>query len=187
MKKTTILLLAILCGIPLVHTKAAVPADRWIEMDLSWFKRDDMRKSAEQFWDGYHPLFDGLDGWKGVILNIGWIPNYIFLWNGDLNQEILLPTTLRMETGFKAEGMLEGTALERIELARRRFRDMNPPIIVKYEKWTYGDLKKLVQAIKAVASTISLATAARVPGSSSDTSRMSSWLANRASFLMTSA
>jgi len=56
-----------------------------------------------------------------------------------------------METGFKAEGMLEGTALERMELARRRFRDMNQPIIVKYEKWTYGDLKKLAQAIKDVA------------------------------------
>lgn len=35
---------------------AAVPADRWLEMDLYWFNPADVQTSAERFWTRYAPL-----------------------------------------------------------------------------------------------------------------------------------
>ena len=32
--------------------KLAVPADRWIEIDLFWFNRDNIPGSVDEFWKG---------------------------------------------------------------------------------------------------------------------------------------
>jgi len=69
--------------------------DRWIEIDLYWFDRDNVDASGLAFWDRYHPLYAGVDGWKGVIVNVGWLGDVIFDWSGDLESEISLPKEMR--------------------------------------------------------------------------------------------
>ena len=54
-------------------SQAAVPGDRSMEIDLYWFER--VRHSGarwSRFWDRFAPLYAGLQGDKGLILNVGW-------------------------------------------------------------------------------------------------------------------
>jgi hypothetical protein len=49
----------------------ALDADRWLEIDLYWFKQQEVKASTRQFWDRFEPLYRGIRGYRGVILNIG--------------------------------------------------------------------------------------------------------------------
>jgi hypothetical protein len=55
----------------------SVPGDRWLEIDLYWFDLDHVQNSVSEFWDRFTPLFRGVAGDKGVILNVGWTVGYI--------------------------------------------------------------------------------------------------------------
>jgi hypothetical protein len=81
----------------LAGINAATPlkTDRWLEIDLYWFEHNDMELSVNQFWDRFSPLPEGVNGWKGVILNVGWISDYILEWKGDLNEAIMLPKSMK--------------------------------------------------------------------------------------------
>ena len=48
-----------------------VPADRWMEIDLYWFEQAGIAQSVSEFWDRFAPLYQGVSGYKGIILNIG--------------------------------------------------------------------------------------------------------------------
>ena len=54
------------------QTAVAPDTDRWLEIDLYWFKQQAIAPSARQFWDRFEPLYRGVSGYRGVILNIGW-------------------------------------------------------------------------------------------------------------------
>jgi hypothetical protein len=81
-KGCRILAFAILHGMLLFvpcHSRAAQPAtvhslntDRWLEIDLYWFKQQHLTESIHEFWDRFQPLYAGVSGYRGVILNIGW-------------------------------------------------------------------------------------------------------------------
>jgi hypothetical protein len=86
-----------------------------------------------------------------VILNVGWISDYILEWQGDLNQEIKLPENMRQNPLFKDEGQFSGTTPETIELWKKRFENAGKFEVINYDKWSYNDLKKLVQTLKEVA------------------------------------
>lgn len=135
------------------HPADAVPvlADRWIEIDLRWFDRENMRKSAEIFWERYHPLFEGIQGWKGVILNVGWFGDYILLWDGNLEQKIPFPQNMRTDPQFQTQGALTGTSTERIRQWTSRFKEVGGHQFVNYPVWTYGELRELVRTLKDVA------------------------------------
>lgn len=151
MKKSFIILFSILfCSISM-NAKTPVAADRWLEIDLYWFEHKDMQKSATIFWERYEPLMKGIDGWKGVIINVGWITDYLYEWQGDLNQEIKLPKNMKTWGSIKDGGQLAGTTPERMDLWKERFEKADKPVSIEYEKWTYADLKKLVALIKKVA------------------------------------
>ena len=47
---------------------AQVDTDRWLEIDLYWFRQNDIQGSAREFWDRFQPLFAGVRGDRGVIL-----------------------------------------------------------------------------------------------------------------------
>jgi len=128
-----------------------IMADRWLEIDLYWFNHKDMEKSAVAFWKRYYPLMEGIDGWKGVFLNVGWISDYILEWQGDLNQEIRLPKNMKSWGWLKDEGQLSGTSLERMQLWKDRFEKLGTPNVINYDTWTYADLKKLVHILKEIA------------------------------------
>ena len=132
---------------------AAIPmkTDRWLEIDLYWFEHSDMEKSVNQFWDRFYPLMEGVDGWKGVILNVGWISDYILEWKGDLNETIKLPKSMKKWSWFKDEGQFSGNTIDRMKLWKDRFNNADAPQVINYEAWTYGDLKKLSDLIRKTA------------------------------------
>jgi hypothetical protein len=138
-----------------VGTLASSPnpihGDRWVEIDLYWFDRDRIDDSAARFWDRFTPLFAGLDGWRGVILNIGWTSSYILDWRGDLDARIPLPTGMKEQNWFKVTGMLTGTTEERRKEWKARFRDPASHLKRDYQPWTYRDVKDLAQALRDVA------------------------------------
>ncbi len=44
----------------------SLKADRWLEIDLYRFERNDMEKCVNQFWNKYNPLLADVDGWNGL-------------------------------------------------------------------------------------------------------------------------
>ena len=126
--------------------------DRWLEIDLYWFDRDNIGRSAEEFWTRYAPLFAGVQGWRGVILNIGWTTSYVLDWRGNLNERIFLPKGMKERNWFKVTGMLTGTTEERKKEWKDRFRDPESHLKRYYQPWTYADVKALAQALRSVAS-----------------------------------
>lgn len=121
--------------------------DRWIEMDLYWFRQQDIQGSVQQLFDRYTPLFRGVGGYCGINLNISWTVSTVMEWNGNLHQRITLPK--RAQSKWVDErGQLTGTSEEREQKAAARFA---LPAAVKDhapDPWTYEDLKRLVAALK---------------------------------------
>ena len=151
MKKNLIILFSVLFSTFNADAKTAVKADRWLEIDLYWFEHKNMQKSSDEFWKRYQPLMQGIDGWKGVIINVGWITDYLYEWQGDLNQEIKLPKNMKTWGSIKDGGQLAGTTPQRMALWKERFENADKPQEIAYEKWTYGDLKKLAAILRKTA------------------------------------
>ena len=99
----------------------AVPGDRWLEIDLYWFDLKDIRGSARAFWDRYEPLYAGVQGFRGVVLNVGWTVACVMDWSGDLNQRIDLPKGTGQQKWVKQTGPLTGTTEERQRQWKQRF------------------------------------------------------------------
>ncbi len=129
-------------------------ADRWLELDLYWFKQHDMVSSVEEFWHRYAPLFTGVEGYRGVILNVGWTPEYIMDWSGDLAQRILMPAiggggSVAGQQPWVAEtAPLTGDWAQRIEQWDMRFGQAKSVPPHGYGPWTYGDLKQLCMLLR---------------------------------------
>ena len=153
MRKSIIAVFTILLGVQLAFSQNTdqLPADRWFEIDLYWFEKSDINGSVDQFWDRFHPMFKGVQGEKGVILNIGWLMDYVFSWSGKLNDKIKLPKNMGKHPGFKDEGLLYGDTETRRKQAVDRFIESGDYIRHNYDDWTYNDLKKLVSSIREVA------------------------------------
>jgi hypothetical protein len=155
MRKKHLALLAIglliLFRVNAADIKVTVPADRWMEIDLYWFDLDNMDASVNLFWERYSPLMEGVAGWKGVILNIGWLMDYVTEWNGDMNEKILLPKNMKQWELFRERGQLTGTTEERMAVWRNRFPKERSYTTIIYQPWTYGDLKKLAGLLRKVA------------------------------------
>ena len=145
--------------IPAFATTASQPCiqtDRWMEIDLYWFKQHDQAGSVSQFWDRFLPLFDGVCGYRGVILNVGWTVGPVMEWSGDLDQRISLPTGSGESQWVDEHEMLTGTTAQREKLFEERFAS---PVVIKrrgYDPWTYGDVKLLSAALKAEAARVGI-------------------------------
>ena len=150
MKKTIVFFLIII-SIASQAQKITVPADRWLELDLYWFEKTDIHGSAEKFMARYHPLFENVEGWKGIILNTGWLLDAVVGWNGDLNQQIVLPVGMQRPPFYNDKGTLTGNTVERKQQSLLRFDRSSKIETVEYEKWTYGDVKKLCNALRKIA------------------------------------
>ena len=126
----------------------AIPGDRWMEIDLYWFQQKDIAGSVKAFWDRFQPLYASVQGYRGLILNVGWTVTCVMEWSGDLNQAISLPHGSGQQHWVDERGPLRGTTEERKQEARARFA--KPQVVPHhgYDPWTYGDLKKLAMAIR---------------------------------------
>jgi len=127
---------------------AQVDTDRWLEIDLYWFRQSDIQGSAREFWDRFQPLFAGVRGDRGVILNIGWTISAVMEWSGNPDQKIWLPTTSGQARWVDENEPLTGTTAERKKGAAARFAGSAPRQRHGYDPWTYGDVKLLSAALK---------------------------------------
>jgi hypothetical protein len=136
-----------------LHARAAaapaVPNDRWLEIDLYWFEPAAVERSAESFWTRYAPLYQGVSGHRGIVLNIGFTANYILTYSGDPDQEIALPKTSGQEIGHSLRGQLAGDTAQRQQAWRERFAGPTSAARgVAYGRWTYRDLRRLTDALR---------------------------------------
>jgi hypothetical protein len=132
-------------------TPASTASDRWLEMDLYWFRQDDIAGSVREFWSRFFPLYIGVDGYRGLILNVGWTPEYILDWSGSLDQRIVLPEVNGQASWVSETAPLTGSWEQRIEEWDMRFAQ---PIQIPrhaYGPWKYGDLKQLATELRTVA------------------------------------
>jgi hypothetical protein len=134
--KKFILILVVFTALSPAILRAAdlINKDRWLEIDLYWFERTQMKASSDRFWETMTPLFEDIAGERGIILNIGWMMDFVLEWNGDLNSRIPLPKDMKTENRFSDEGLLLGSTEERrVQVRHREMR----------EKGLEGDLKRV--------------------------------------------
>ncbi len=129
----------------------SVHGDRWLELDLYWFRRTEIEGSAREFLARYSPFFRGASGLKGVILNPGWLIDYIAEWSGNLGQRLPLQKEMKHWVRAEISGPLLGTNKEREQQWRERFASGEPIARIEYEPWTYRELGELANAIRAEA------------------------------------
>lgn len=134
-----------------INANTPINKDRWLEIDLFWFNKNDMKSSADVFWSKIYPLFTDISGQKGVILNIGWIMDYVLEWNGSLDALIPLAKGMTLWEQFKDEGYILGNSEQRIEHWKNRFSNARKPEKVEYANWTYKDLKNFIIIFKQTA------------------------------------
>jgi hypothetical protein len=146
--KKFILILVVFTALSPVRAADLINKDRWLEIDLFWFERTQMKASSDRFWETMAPLFEDITGERGIILNIGWMMDFVLEWNGDLNSRIPLPKGMKTENRFSDEGLLLGSTEERQVQAADRFNKSLPPEVVEYEPWTYKDLKTFIGIFK---------------------------------------
>ena len=102
-------------------TRAGIDKDRFMEVDLFWFDKDDMKGSSDKFWDRMSPLFENVDGEKGVVFNVGWLMDIILMWDGNLDSSIPFPPDMKIQPQFEDEGMFIGTTPQKKDLWKQRF------------------------------------------------------------------
>ena len=127
---------------------AALDTDRWLEIDLYWFKQQEKAESVHAFCDRFQPLFAGVRGYRGVILNIGWTVGPVMEWSGNLGQRISLPTGSGQSRWVDERGPLTGTTEERKRESEARFSGALVSKRRGYDPWTYGDVKLLAADLK---------------------------------------
>ena len=126
-----------------------VDADRWVEIDLYWFKQKSIPDSVRQFWERFEPLYRGVRGYRGVILNIGWTVGPVMEWSGDLDQKISLPAGSGQQKWVDERGPLPGTTEERKKKSEQRFAGALVATRHGYDPWTYRDVKTLASGDEA--------------------------------------
>ena len=141
---------------PDVVNQAPLVADRWLELDLYWFRQPDLEGSARQFWKRYLPLYAGLEGYRGVILSVAWTVGPVMEWSGDLQQKVSLPSGAGNSLEQPVDGWvpenapLSGTTEEQKRQWTARFAQGNTGGAKRRpnDQWTYADLKNLAKALR---------------------------------------
>ena len=146
--KNLFFLLIILLLTPSTWAAGTINKDRWMEVDLFWFERTNMKESSDKFWETISPLYEDIGGEKGIIINIGWLMDFVLEWNGDLNSRIPLPENMMIDNQFSDEGYMLGNTEDRLEQATDRFNRARKQEILHYEPWTYKDLKDFIVLFK---------------------------------------
>ncbi len=149
--KNLILIFFVVISPFLAAQNKPIPTDRWLELDIYWFEKDNMKESAEKLLDRYHPLLQNLEGWKGFIINTGWLIDNIVGWDGDINQAVGFPDQMKTPPWFNDKGVLTGNAGELWDNYKLRLERSTKEEVLVYEDWTYNDVKKLINLLKNVA------------------------------------
>jgi hypothetical protein len=73
---------------------SSIHKDRWVEIDLNWFDRYQIHAKTEELAQSLVPLFKGVQGAKGMILNCGWLIDLITEWTGNPEQPLPIRSQL---------------------------------------------------------------------------------------------
>lgn len=119
-----------------------------MEIDLYWFKQRELKGSVNEFWERFQPLYAGVSGYRGVILNIGWTVGPVMEWSGKLDQRISLPTGSGQSRWVDQHELLAGSTEERKQKSEARYAGSVVSARRGYDPWTYGDVKLLIAEIK---------------------------------------
>lgn len=130
------------------EAQAAVPGDRWMEIDLYWFEQDNIAESVRCFWDRFQPLYERVSGDRGVILNVGWTVGYIMEWSGEPDQRVSLPAGTGQQPWVEESSPLAGSTEERRRAWRERFATPTISTRKGYGPWTYRDLRRLTDGLR---------------------------------------
>ena len=76
-----------------------LPFDRWIEMDVQWFKPDWLEDQLHTLLDRLAPLYRSVVGQRGLIFNVGWLIDLVTEWTGQVDQP--LPLHSRRTAGWQ--------------------------------------------------------------------------------------
>lgn len=128
-----------------------VDTDRWIEVDLYWFDKNDIHQSARTFWERYAPLMQHVTGWRGLIMNTGFLVDFVLDWRGSLDDRVPVPANLTKDKFFPADRPLLGTIEERKSQWRERFSRHAERQGDYYMQWTYAELKELADTLRVIA------------------------------------
>ncbi len=120
--------------------------DRWVEIDLFWFEREGIESRVDEFWERCAPFFEGVGGQRGVVVNIGWLVDFITEWSGDPRSRISFPQKMTTQH-YTVDLPNSGSTAERMENWRRRFEEVEF-VPLEYPAWTYADVATLVRALK---------------------------------------
>lgn len=148
MTRLLLLLLAALFLAPAARA-APVSTDRWMEIDLYWFDPADPAGSADRFWTRYAPLYRDVAGYRGIVLSVGLTANFVLDYQRP-DQVIALPDTRGQELRHRIAGQLDGDTAARQRAWRARFAPTGgAPASIAYGRWTYRDLRRLTDAVRA--------------------------------------
>ena len=80
---------------------AARDADRWLEMDLTWFDpAAEFEPRLDELFERVVPLLAEVTGRRGIFFNLGWLIDLVTEWRGDQAQSI--PTRSRRTAAWSA-------------------------------------------------------------------------------------
>ncbi|MCY7411680.1 MAG: hypothetical protein LH471_01360 [Salinibacterium sp.] len=125
-----------------------IDADRWLEIDLYWFDNADPTAAVRTFWDRFAPLMAGVNGWRGVVINSGWLADHILAWSGDLDEPIPFPSGLGKDKFFPDNSPLLGTEEQRRAGWHARFTQRGERDTTGYQEWTYRQLRDLAELLR---------------------------------------
>lgn len=93
---------------------------------------------------------DGVSGWKGIIVNAGWLVDHVLAWNGNLEERIPFPAGLVKDKFFTDTSPLLGTEPERKQQWKERFESRADHDGESYPDWTYGQFALVAESLRSI-------------------------------------
>lgn len=93
--------------------------DRWLEMDLFFFREKPFRDEARALLARLAPLYRGVEGDQGIVLCCGWLCDLVTEWNGDPAQTLPFRSpTMQAWAGYSYADLKELIVVLKDEAAR---------------------------------------------------------------------
>jgi hypothetical protein len=81
-----------------MNSQNILPFDRWVEMDLQWFRPGALDQQIPELVQRLKPLYASISGKRGLIFNVGWLIDLATEWQGSDAQP--LPLHSRRTAGW---------------------------------------------------------------------------------------